>query len=65
MEVDRLGKAREHANDALQPVDLAVGDGDAAAEAGRAQPLAISQPFDHQAWVDIDQPAGGGGELLE
>ena len=43
VEVDRLGEAREDADDALQPLQLAMRNGDAMAEPGRAEPLALQQ----------------------
>ena len=41
VEIDRLGEAREDAGDALQPDELAVRNGDALAEPGRAEPLTL------------------------
>ena len=43
LEIDGLGKARADSGDALQPGELAVRDGDALAEAGRAKPLTLEQ----------------------
>ena len=41
LEIDRPLQPREHAEDALAFGELAVRDGDAVADAGRAQPLAL------------------------
>ena len=52
VEIDRLGKPREDADDALQPGELAVGNGDALAEPGRAQPLALQQHVEDVALLE-------------
>ena len=43
VEIDRLGKPRANSDDVLQPGELAVRNGDALAEAGRAKPLTLQQ----------------------
>ncbi len=65
VEVDRLGKAREDADDALEPGELAVGNGDALAEPGGAEPLALQQNVEDFAFRKPGETGGAGGKILK
>ena len=64
-ELDRLGQLGEQRHDMIETVDLAMRNGDAAAEAGRSQPLAFAQPLGHLARVEAEPLRRQIGRVLE
>ena len=65
LEIDRLREAGEIAEHAGQAFDLSVRDGDAAAEAGRADLLAGIEAGDDVLGGNAARPPGRIGELLD
>ena len=63
--IDRLRQAHEDADDLRQPVDLAMRDGDTAAETGRAQLLALDQHIGQDLGVLPRRTGGGRRQGLE
>ena len=64
-ELDRLGELGEQADDPVEPGHFAVRDRHAAAEAGRAQPLALCQSLGDMACVEPELAFGQPGQRLE
>ena len=58
LEVDRLVEAREQAEQAVELRQLAVRDGDAVADAGRAEALALQQRLEDRALVEAGEARG-------
>jgi hypothetical protein len=65
LKVDRRREAGEIADDALQSRNLAMRDRRAAAEAGRADLLALAEAGDDRLRRKVDAAADRGAELLE
>src|SRR5262245_26098918 len=65
VEIDRVGKPRADAGDALQPGKLAVRDGNALAEPGRAEPLALQQRVEYVALLQAGEPRRARRQLLQ
>ena len=65
VEIDGLGKPRADAGDALEPGEFAVRDGDALAEPGRAEPLALQQRVEDVALLQACEPRRARRQLLE
>src|SRR6476659_10761525 len=65
VEIDRLGKPRADAGDALQPSELAVRDGNALAKPGRAEPLALQERVEDVALLQTCEPRRARRQLLE
>ena len=58
IEIDGLGEAGADTGDALQPGELAVRNGDALAEASRAEPLTLEQRVENIALRQTGEPRG-------
>ena len=65
LEIDRRFEAGENARDALHPGELAVRDGDAVADARRAQPFALQHGVENLALGDAGNRCGPLGEKLK
>src|SRR5204863_4303968 len=65
LEIDRRSQPREIAEHLGEPFDLAVRDGGAGAEAGRAELLARVQGGDDLLGRNAELPGRRGAELLE
>src|SRR3954468_6325434 len=63
VEIDGMAEPREHADRLGQPGHAAVRDGDAAADAGRAEPLALQQTVEQATLVEAVKLRRFGGQL--
>jgi len=63
IEIDRVAEPREQAHRLGERRHAAVRDGDAAADAGRAEPLAFQQAVEEAAFVELEEAGGLAGEL--
>src|SRR6476469_8221270 len=65
VEVDRIGKARADAGDALKANEFAMRDGDALAEPGRAQPLTLQQRVEDVTLLQAGEPRRARRQILK
>src|SRR5215216_6010449 len=65
IEVDRMGEPGEHAARLGERAHAAVRDGDAAADAGRAQPLTLQEAVEQATLVELQHGSGAGRQLCQ
>ena len=63
IEIDRLGETREQATGLGERAHAAVRDRDAAADSGRAQPLALEQAIEQATLVELEDRSGAAGQF--
>src|SRR5687768_17120414 len=65
IEIDRLFQAGDEAEDPIQPGKLAMRDGDAVADPGRAEALALQQRLENLVRAAPDEPPGQRAEFVQ
>ena len=63
IEIDGMDDAREQPDRLVEICETTVWNGDAAADAGRAQPLTLEQAVEQLALVELENGGGAGRQL--